>query len=187
MSDSRKLTYTAIAVLFILLFFALGYVSYYLYVQLGISTGSQVVLSIVNGIATSVLAFVAFMNMREARRGRSEMVRPHLSLEPSFYEYDSQGQIRGFNCLNLVNGGAVARDVEIDITIKDRTNLFYTSSIGTSDRVQIWSGQSDELGGNIIVSVKYKNMFNKSLVEVLSINMDSIKSAQRKFAPLHKT
>jgi hypothetical protein len=52
--------------------------------------------------------------------------------------------------------------------------------------VQIWNGQPDELGGNIVVAVRYKNMFNKNLQEVLSINIDALNSAKRKFVPIHK-
>ena len=115
------------------------------------------------------------------------MVRPHLSLEPTFFEYDKDGQIVGFNCLNLVNGGVVARDVEIDISMKGKTTLLYNSSIGTNDRVQIWAGESSDLSGNIVVSLRYKNMFNKNLQEVLSMNMDSIKTSQRRLAGARKT
>ncbi|HYA78670.1 MAG TPA: hypothetical protein VEF91_08145 [Verrucomicrobiae bacterium] len=145
------------------------------------------VLAIVNGVATAALAAVAYVNMNESKKVRSEMVRPHLSLEPSFFEYDSVGEIVGFNCLNLVNGGTVARDVEIDISVKEKSSLFYACSIGTSERVQVWNGKPDQLGGNVIVAVKYKNIFNKSLQEVLSINIDSLNATKRKFAPIHKS
>jgi hypothetical protein len=142
-------------------------------------------LSIVNGVATAVLAAVATMNGLEAKKVRSEMVRPRLALEPTFFEYDSKtGEIIGFTCLNLVNGGTVARDVEIDFCCKGKCSALYASSVGTNDRVQIWNGRFSELGGNITVAVKYRNMFNKSLQEVLAINIDSIKEARRKFVPV---
>lgn len=142
-------------------------------------------LAIVNGVATVGLVLVSYTNMREAKKVRSEMVRPHLALEPAFFEYDAKSEIVGFNCLNLVNGGTVARDVEIDISFKGKSSLFYACSIGTSDRVKIWSGQSSELDGNIVVVVRYKNMFNKSLQEVLSVNIDSLNSSKRKFVAIH--
>ena len=145
------------------------------------------ILSIINGIATISLAIVAFINMTESKKVRGEIVRPHLSLEPSFFEYNQAGEIVGFNCLNLVNGGTVARDVEIDITLKGKSSLFYSSSIGTSERVQIWNGEPEELGGNVTVAIKYKNMFNKNLQEVLSINIASLNEAKRKFVPIHRS
>jgi hypothetical protein len=144
-------------------------------------------LAIINGIATIGLMLVAYINMRESKKVRGEMVRPHLALEPSFFEYDAKSEIVGFNCLNLVNGGTVARDVEIDISLKDSSRLFYASSIGTNDRVKIWSGQSSELGGNIVVVVRYKNLFNKSLQEVLSVNVDSLNSSKRKLVAIHNS
>ena len=141
---------------------------------------------VVNGIATITLAAVATVNGIEAKKVRSELVRPRLALEPMYFEYDTKtGEIVGFNCLNLVNGGTVARDVEIDFCCGDRCNALYASSIGTNDRVQVWSGRFTELGGNITVAVKYKNLYNKSLQEDLTINIDSINKAKRKFAPVH--
>ena len=148
---------------------------------------ASVALAIVNGVATIGLMSVAYINMRESKKVRGEMVRPHLALEPSFFEYDTNSEIVGFNCLNLVNGGTVARDVEIDISFKGKSSLFYACSIGSNDRVKIWSGQSDELGGNIVVVVRYKNMFNKNLQEVLSVNIDSLNSSKRKLVAIHNS
>jgi hypothetical protein len=155
---------------------------FYYFVALHTQITETIVLSIINGVATTALVLVAILNMQENRKVRSEMVRPHLSLEPTFFEYDKNGQIVGFNCLNLVNGGTVARDVEIDLLMKGKTNLLYASSIGASEKIQIWNGQSEEIGGSIVANIKYKNMFNKSLQEVLSLDMDSINSSKRKFA-----
>jgi hypothetical protein len=149
---------------------------------------ASIVLGIINGLATIALTLVAYTNMRESKKVRSEMVRPHLALEPTLFEYDpTTGEIIGFNCLNLVNGGTVARDVEIDLSCRGISSLYYTSSIGTSDRVKIWSGQFNELGGNIEVAVRYKNMFNKNIQEVLSINIDSLKVSKRKLLALHNS
>jgi len=155
--------------------------------KLGAVELTSVGLGIVNGIATVSLVLVSYVNMQESKKVRSEIVRPHLALEPSFFEYDTNSEIVGFNCLNLVNGGTVARDVEIDISFKGQSSLFYACSIGSNDRVKIWSGQSDELGGNIVVVVRYKNMFNKSLQEVLSVNIDSLNSSKRKLVAIHNT
>jgi len=148
--------------------------------------GPAVFWSAVNGIATVTFTTVAVVNMIELRRSRMELVRPRLSLEPAFFEYDTKsGNIIGFNSLNLVNGGTVARDVDIDFSCKGKTDLLYVSSIGEDRGVQIWTGKFSELGGNLSVDVKYRTMYNRSLHEVLSMDIDSITSAKRKIVPVH--
>jgi hypothetical protein len=143
------------------------------------------ILGVVNGIATIALATVAAVNMREGKMVRGEMVRPHLALEPAYYEFDMKtGEIIGFTCLNLVNGGAGARDVEIDFCSTEKCSALYASSIGTNDRVQLWNGRFSELGNNVTVGVKYKNMFGKHLEESFTINIESIKRGKRKFVPV---
>jgi len=141
---------------------------------------------IVSSIATVTFTTVAVVNMIELRRSRMELVRPRLSLEPAFFEYDTKsGNIIGFNSLNLVNGGTVARDVDIDFSCKGKTDLLYVSSIGEDRGVQIWTGKFSELGGSLTVDVKYRTMYNRSLHEVLSMDIDSITSAKRKIVPVH--
>lgn len=143
-------------------------------------------IALINCIATAALASVAFINMTESKKVRAELVRPRLALEPSYYEYDMKtGEIIGFNCLNLVNGGAVARDIEIDVTNGNKPSFLYASSIGTNDRIQILSGKSSDLGGVINVTVRYRNMYNKLLEEVLSLDLESINKAKRKLVPVH--
>ncbi len=140
---------------------------------------------VINGMATIALAAVAAVNMREGKMVRGEMVRPHLALEPAYYEFDMKtGEITGFTCLNLVNGGAGARDVEIDFCSSEKCSALYASSVGTNDRVQLWNGRFAELGNNVTVKVRYKNMFGKSLDETFTINIDSIKKGKRKFVPV---
>ena len=186
MSNLRKHTYLIEGIAALIAVFAVIYIVLTSSVAnaLGnLSTNDK--LSIVNGIATATLAAVATLNVIEARIVRSEVVRPRLALEPTYFEYDKKtGELVGFNCLTLVNGGTIARDVEIDVSCKGKTSFLYNSSVGTNSRVQIWSGEYNELGGNIVVAVRYKNIYNKSLEEVLSINIDSLISAKRKFVPV---
>ena len=153
---------------------------------LHLSTAGQTLLfTVINGLSTIAFAIVATINMLESKKVRGEMVRPHLALEPAYFEYDMKtGDIIGFTCLNLLNGGTVARDVEIDFCCSGKCSALYAASVGEDDRVQIWNGRFSELGSNVTVKVKYKNMFDKSLEEVFTINIDSIKKAQRKFVPV---
>jgi hypothetical protein len=189
MTDAKKRSYIIAGIVVVIVVFSLMY--YYVLSQpvakLFADLGTTNTLAIVNGVATAMLAIVATMNGIEARRVRSEVVRPRLALEPTFFEYDTKtGEPVGFNVLSLVNGGTLARDVEIDVHYSGKSSFLYNSSVGTNDRVQIWSGKSTELGGTVVVGVKYKNMYNKSLQEVLSINIDSLNVSKRKFAPVHK-
>jgi len=185
MSDSKTQTYIVVGI--VASFAILSLLFLYVIMQSGVEIKEATVLSIVNGVATSALVLVSAVNMMESKKVRGEMVRPHLSLEPSFFKFNADGEIAGFNSLNLVNSGTVARDIEIDISIKEKSSLFYASSIGASERVQIWSGEPEELGNNVIVAIRYKNIFNKSLQEVLSININSLNNAKRKFLPIHKS
>lgn len=145
-------------------------------------------LAFINGIATTVLVDVTTIQMMEAKKLRSELVRPHLSLEPKYFVYDSKtGAITGFNCLNLVNSGVVARDVEVDVSLKEKNDFLYVASIGTNDRVQIWSGQPVELGNVINVEIRCSDSYNRRHQEALRIDISSLSAAKRKFVPVQGT
>jgi hypothetical protein len=187
MTNAKKRAYIIAGIVAVVAVFSLVYALSQPVAKLFADIGTTNTLAIVNGIATAMLAIVAAMNGIEARRVRSEVVRPRLALEPTFFEYDTKtGEPVGFNCLSLVNGGTVARDVEIDVHYSGKSSFLYNSSVGMNDKVQIWNGKFTELGGSIVVAVKYKNMFNKSLQEVLSIDIDSLNASKRKIAPVHK-
>jgi len=148
--------------------------------------GTTIFWVVAESVATIVFTVVAVVNMMELRRSRMELVHPRLSLEPAFFEYDIKtGNITGFNSLSLVNSGTVARDMEIDFSCQGKTDFLYTSSLGTDDRVQIWAGKFAELGNNTSVAVKYRDMYNQALHEVLSINIESINSKKRRIVPVH--
>jgi len=186
MSNVNRIIYPlaiTVAILFLLL--AAAYFGAFGSIQQMTSDQITILLGVITAVTTIVFAFVATLNLVEAKKVRSEMVRPHLSLEPAYFEFDTKtGDITGFTCLNLVNGGTVARDVEIDFCSSGKCNALYASSVGTNDRVQLWNGRFSELGSNISVEIKYKNMFNKSLHEILAIDIDSIKKDRRKFVPV---
>jgi hypothetical protein len=148
--------------------------------------GTTIFWVVAESVATIVFTAVAVVNMVELRRSRMELVHPRLSLEPAFFEYDIKtGNVTGFNSLSLVNSGTVARDLEIDFSCEGKTDFLYTSSLGTDDRVQIWAGKFAELGNNTTVVVKYRDMYNQALHEVLSINIESINSKKRRIVPVH--
>jgi len=186
MSISRKVTYLLIAVIAAAIVIPLIAIvgGFGVLPQLSVSE-ITLLFGVINGLATIALTTVAAVNMLESKKVRGEMVRPHLALEPAYYEFDMKtGDIVGFTCLNLVNGGAGARDVEIDFCCSEKCTALYASSIGTNDRVQLWNGRFAELGHNVTVAVKYKNMFGKPLEESFTINIESIKKGKRKFVPV---
>ena len=186
MSTSRKITYTIIVIVAVIILVSLAAIlGAFGTIQPVSQNEITILLGVTNGIATIVLAAVAAVNMREGKMVRGEMVRPHLALEPAYYEFDMKtGDITGFTCLNLANGGAGARDVEIDFCCSGKCSALYASSMGTNDRVQLWNGRFAELGSNVTVGVRYKNMFGKTLEETFTINIDSIKKGKRKFVPV---
>jgi hypothetical protein len=186
MSISNKFIYLMVASIALIILLLIGaYLGMFGALQTMSSSELTLLFTEINGVSTIVFALVATVNMIESRKARGEMVKPHLALEPAFFDYDMKtGDIIGFTCLNLVNGGAGARDVEIDFCCKGKCSALYASSVGTNDRVQIWNGKFSELGGNVTVNVNYRNMFNKSLEEKFMIDIDSIIKAKRKFVPV---
>jgi hypothetical protein len=186
MSNSKKIAYTLVVIVAVIVVASIAAVLGAFGTINPLSEKEVTVLvSIINGAATIVLAAVAAVNMREGKMVRGEMVRPHLALEPAYYEFDMKtGEITGFTCLNLVNGGAGARDVEIDFCCGEKCSMLYASSIGTNDRVQLWNGRFSELGSSVKVDVRYKNRFGKALEESFSIDIDSIRKSKRKFVPV---
>jgi hypothetical protein len=132
-------------------------------------------LAIVNGIATSVLVIVTALQMLEARKLRLESVRPNLSLEPA--EFNLGG---GFIMVKLVNGGVVARDIEIDVNYRGKQDLLCTSSLANGQRVTILMGNFPTEGGLAKIIVRYSDLYGKRHTENLSIDFDSINNAQRR-------
>lgn len=150
-----------------------------LFLSLGLEWG----LAVISGVTTVVLVAVTTLHVMEAKKLREELGHPHLSLEPEYFVYDSKtGAITGFNCLNLVNSGMVARDVEIDISFKEKNDFLYVAAIGTNNRVQIWNGEPAELGKTIEVKVRCLDSYNHVHREELKIDINALRTDKRRFA-----
>jgi hypothetical protein len=135
-------------------------------------------LAIVIPIATSVLVIITALQMLEARRLRIESVRPSLSLEPAGFVKSG-----GFTMLHLANNGSTARNVSIDVTYNEKTDLHYISFIGTSQRVPVLiDGDFTQAGGTVEVIVRYTDLYRKAHEEKLSIDFNSINKENRKYA-----
>jgi hypothetical protein len=132
-------------------------------------------LAIVTGTATVVLVIITALQMLEARKLRYESVRPNLSLEPA--EFTIGG---GFIMVSLVNGGVVARDLEIDVDYQGNKDLLCTSSIGANQKVTVLMGNFPEAGGNAKVAVRYHDMYGKAHTETLCIDFDTINKVKRR-------
>jgi hypothetical protein len=135
-------------------------------------------LAIVSSIATSVLVIMTALQMLEARRLRIESVRPSLSLEPAGFVTSG-----GFTMLHLANNGNTARDVNVDVTYNEKTDLHYISSIGTSQRVPVLIDDDfTQAGGAVVVMVRYTDLYGKAHEEKLSIDFNSINKENRRYA-----
>ncbi len=156
-----------------LILIILGYYDIFRVSQLSADWG----LTIASVIATSVLVVITFFQMREAKKLRTESVRPCLSLEPATFVSTEE-----FHTLLLANSSNIARDVEIDVLHIGKKSLFYIPSIGTSQKVPILNGNFPQDGGIADVFVKYKDINNTEYKENLSVNFSSIVIAKRKSA-----
>jgi len=101
-----------------------------------------------------------------------------LLLEPAVF-----GKSGGFTMLHLANNGNTARDVNIDVTYNEKTDLHYISSIGLSQRVPVLiDGDFTQAGGTVVVMVRYTDLYGKAHEEKLSIDFDSINKENRRYA-----
>lgn len=114
MNKLEKLAYLAIIIGSILAVILVSVILAQFFISENISVGSDWSL-IVTAITTSVLVVITALQMREARKVRLELVRPSLSLEPSLFNLDG-----GFIRLLLANTGMTARNVEINVTYKEK-------------------------------------------------------------------
>lgn len=150
--------------------------------SLFISLGAEWSLALVNGIVTTVLVAISALHMLEARRIRYEAVKPIMSLQPAMYLAGGAS----FLLLHLVNGGVVARDVEIDTFYRGNRSSLYVSSMGTGERSPILHAPDrssfPESGGIVKVRVKYKDTYGKKHIQDLSLDFDSLVEVGRQIS-----
>jgi len=128
-------------------------------------------------MATSKQAKETRRMIEEIRQSRLDAVKPALSLQPEGFIFGG-----GFSGLYLMNSGGVAKDVEIDIEITnpDSKKLMFVPTINREHKVYLQiGGKVYDTGGFIIVHVNFKDGYNQSLSESLSIDFSELKREGR--------
>jgi hypothetical protein len=115
--------------------------------------------------------------IEEMKQSRLDAVKPALSLQPEEFTFGG-----GFSDLYLVNSGGVAKDVKIDIEVNkpESKKLLFIPAINRENKVYLEvGGQAQDQGGLIKVHVDFKDGYNQSLSESLSIDFSELKKEGR--------
>ncbi len=140
---------------------------------------------------TAVYAYATLMVMRaaskqaeetkrtidEMRQSRLDAVKPSLSLQPEEFTFGG-----GFSALYLMNSGGVAKDVRVDIEVTnpDSKKVLFVPAINREHKVYLQiDGKVQDTGGFIKVIVNFKDSYNQSLSESLSIDFSELKKEGR--------
>ena len=116
----------------------------------------------------------------EMRQSRLDAVKPSLSLQPEGFTFGG-----GFSVLYLVNSGGVAKDVKIDIemTNPDSKKVLFVPAINREHKVYLHvGGEVQDKGGLIKVHVNFKDGYNQSFSESLSIDFSELKKEGREIS-----
>lgn len=131
------------------------------------------------GRATSKQAEETKRMIDEMRQSRLDAVRPSLSLQPGGFTFGG-----GFSFIYLRNSGGVAKEVKVDIEItkpKAKKALFIPA-INRDNMVYLPIDNIHEVqnkGGFMKVYVSFKDSYNQSLSESLSIDFSELKKEGR--------
>lgn len=115
--------------------------------------------------------------IEEMKQSRLDAVKPALSLQPEGFTFGG-----GFSALYLVNSGGVAKDVKIDIEVTkpESKKLLFVPAINREHKVYLEEGgKAKDQGGLIKVHVDFKDGYNQSLSESLSIDFSELKKEGR--------
>ena len=129
-------------------------------------------------IVAAVLVLITFWQMMEARKLRLESVRPALSLEPAEYVIDG-----GPLVFLLVNDGALARDLEIDVSYDGTKHSMFLSSLSKDEKSPIVQDVQElsQKGSRLFVHVSYKDVYGKKHQENLHVDFEQLKKEGRPF------
>jgi len=135
---------------------------------------------------TAVYAYATIRVVRENRRTVEEMrqsrldaVKPALSLQPGGFTFGG-----GFSFIYIRNSGGVAKDVKIDIEITNPQvkKALFIPAINRDNMIYLPIenvGRLQEAGGLMTVYVNFKDSYNQSLSESLSIDFSELKKEGR--------
>lgn len=133
---------------------------------------------------TAIYAYATMRLVKENRRTVEEMkqsrldaVKPTLSLKPEMFTLGG-----GFTALYLVNSGGVAKDVKVDIEVTkpESKTLIFVPAIDREHKVYLKGcAEAQDQGGLVKVHVDFKDGYNQTLTESLSIDFSELKKEDR--------
>jgi hypothetical protein len=142
-----------------------------------------VALTAVYAYATVRIAGENKRTIEEMKQSRLDAVKPALSLQPEVFTFGGD-----FSALYLVNSGGVAKDVKIDIEVTkpESKELLFVPAINREHKVYLGAGtQAQNQGGLIKVHVDFKDVYNQSLSESLSIDFSELETEGRRIWGQH--
>ena len=136
-----------------------------------------VALTAVYAWATVRIARENRRTIEEMRQSRLDAVKPALSLKPEMFTLGG-----GFAALYLVNSGGVAKDVKVDIAVtkpESRKSIFVTAIDREHEVYLKGCAEAHDQGGVVRVYVDFKDGYNQTLSESLSIDFSELKKEDR--------
>jgi hypothetical protein len=138
-----------------------------------------VALTAIYAWATLMIARANKRTIEEMKQSRLNAVKPSLSLQPENWNV---GPILG--ALYLANSGGVAKDLKMDIqvTTPELKKLAFVPAIDREHKVYLQISEEAELQGGVVkVDVYFRDAYNQSFTESLSIDFSDLKREGREF------
>ena len=136
-----------------------------------------VLVTAIYACATVMILIENRRTIREIRQSRLDTVKPALSLQPEGFTFGG-----GFSALYLMNSGGVAKDVRVDIKVTnpDSKKVLFVPAINREHKLYLEvDGKVQDKGGLVKVCVNFKDGYNRSLSESLSIDFSELKREER--------
>ena len=135
------------------------------------------VLTAIYAFTTIIVVLENRKTIKEMRQARLDAVKPAISLQPEGFTFGG-----GFSGLYLMNSGGVAKDVRVDIEVTnpDSKKFMFIPAINREHKVYLQiGGKGYDTGGFVKVQVNFKDGYNQSLSESLSIDFSELKKEGR--------
>jgi len=136
-------------------------------------------------LVTITLVIITGLYMRETRKIRLESIRPIFSLRTGLYTVGG-----GMHFLYLRNNGGVARDLKVDVKTNAESKKLFVPSLysGQEINLDIDFQKIRENNGFVNVKLKFKDGYNRSLNDSLSVNFRRLSKEGRQitfqFSPI---
>lgn len=152
----------------------------------------------VSVFVTIVLVIITGYYARETRKIRLESARPIFSLKTGLYtvrihqgygvythnryRFDDTSKEGEMHKLYLRNTGGVARDVDVDVeTSTNENKLFFVPSLDSDQEIDLGVNfqQIRESNGFVKVKMKFKDGYNRNLIDELSVDLKQLSEGER--------